>query len=136
MAPPTKGQTRKYERFSRNGFLVRCYRNMLSRVVGVQKREAQYYQGLPILPKTVFYLWSLGDPVFEQLWLRWQAAGLDRKLTPSIDRIDATLGYTLDNMQWVTHSQNSGRLQRRYKSAAWYAAQKDTLEVPHGQIRK
>lgn len=105
-----------YERTNPKGFLMRAYRNMLSRVVGIQKKEAQYYQGLPILPKTVFYCWALADDSdFWPLWWTWQAANLDRKLSPSVDRIDATRGYTLDNMRWVTHSQNSAHIRPEFQ---------------------
>ena len=91
---------------------MRVYRNMLSRVVGIQRR--QVYIGLPILPKQVFYAWAWGDPEFWRLWKRWQASGRQQTFTPSIDRIDETQGYTLDNMRWLTHGDNS-RLTARYK---------------------
>jgi hypothetical protein len=102
---------------------------MLSRVLGVQKKEASYYQGLSILPKNIFYMWAVGDAEFQRLWPIWQASGLDRKLTPSIDRLDVTRGYVLDNMQWLTHSANSGKLTRRdnttrLRGDAWHKAHK------------
>lgn len=100
-------ETHKYERTNPKGFLMRVYRNMLSRVVGIQKREAHFYEGLPILPKQVFYAWSWSDAEFWRLWEQWQSTERVQTLTPSIDRKDATKGYTLDNMQWVTQSENS-----------------------------
>ncbi len=125
MAGATKAWTRQYERFTQRGFLMRVYRNMLSRVLGIQKREAQYYQGLPILPKNVFYMWAVGDAEFQRLWTIWQASNLDCKLTPSIDRPDVTQGYVLDNMQWLPNSVNSGKLTRRdnttrLRGEAWH----------------
>lgn len=126
MAAPTRAQSQKYERTTQSGFLMRAYRNMLSRVLGVQKREAHYYQGLPILPKNVFYMWAFGDEAFQRLWTVWQASGRERRLAPSVDRLDVTKGYTLDNMRWITHAENSGRLTRRNtttrpRGAAWHA---------------
>lgn len=107
---------------------MRAYRNMLSRVVGIQKKEAHYYEGLSILPQNVFRVWAVQDSAFQQLWAIWQKTiPLDRRLTPSIDRKDVLKGYILDNMQWVTHAVNSGRLTRRdnvtrVRGEAWYAA--------------
>ena len=98
--------TRVYER-TKKGKLVRTYRNMTSRILGVQKKKEHLYTGLPILDKNVFYHWSLSDEVFNQLFSVWAESGYDRKLSPSIDRKDPELGYTLDNIRWVTHSENS-----------------------------
>lgn len=106
--------TLAYERTNPKGFLMRAYRNMQSRVTGIQKREAHLYRGLPLLPRPVFYAWSWGDAEFWRLWKTWQAEGRSQRLTPSVDRVDATRGYTLDNMRWVTHSENS-RYRRKYR---------------------
>ena len=104
---------KRYEK-SPKGFLMRTYRNMQSRVEGIQKREAKFYMGLPILSREDFYTWSLStDSDFHGLHTRWTEANYDRRLSPSIDRIDVTLGYVLENMQWITHSANSGKLTRR-----------------------
>lgn len=111
MSAPTREQTQKYERTNPSGFIMRLYRNMWSRVMGIQRREAQYYEGLAILPKTVFYCWALAKTSpFWELWETWQQSGRDKRLTPSVDRIDSTRGYTLDNMQWLTHAENSGKV--------------------------
>lgn len=121
--------TFKYERETHSGFLMRAYHNMKARVNGVQKREAQYYQGLALLPKDEFVAWSLADTAFQALWAAWQAANRDRRLTPSVDRKDVTEGYVLSNMQWVTHAVNSGRLTRRDNTTracgeAWHEARR------------
>lgn len=101
---------RKYERTNPRGYLMRSYRNMLSRVVGIQKKKAHLYLGLTILPKSHFYAWAMADDsAFWPLWHAYQASGRDQRLAPSVDRIDSTEGYTLGNMQWLTHSQNSAK---------------------------
>ena len=111
MSSPTREQSWRYERLNPHGFLVRVYRNMWSRVVGIQRREAHNYEGLPILPKMVFYCWAeMPDSAFWPLWDTWHLSGRSYRLTPSIDRKDATRGYTLDNMQWLTHAENSGKV--------------------------
>jgi hypothetical protein len=100
--------THKYEK-SPKGFLVRLYRNMQSRVTGVQVKKAHLYKGLFILPRDEFYQWALGHPDFNQLFQTWEANQYARKLTPTVDRIDSSVGYELSNMRWLTHSVNSSR---------------------------
>lgn len=100
--------TKKYEK-TKKGFLVRCYRNMLSRVTGVTKNKNHLYLGLDILDKDKFYEYSLNNKDFNNLFLKWENSGYDRKLTPSIDRIDSNNGYLIDNIQWITFSENCKR---------------------------
>lgn len=100
--------TFKYEK-SKKGFLMRAYRNMKSRVTGVQRAKFHLYEGKRLLPKGQFYEWAINNAVFHSLFDAWEASGYDRKLTPSVDRIDSDRGYWLWNMEWVTHSENSRR---------------------------
>ena len=89
---------------------MRTYRNMLSRVSGVQKKKAHLYSGLDILSKEDFYRWSLGKSSgYAGVFDKWVNSGYERRLSPSIDRIDTTKGYVLGNIQWITHSENSSR---------------------------
>lgn len=96
--------SKAYEK-TKQGFLVRCYRNMLSRVTGVQPKGN--YFGKDILEKEHFYYWSLNDKEFNTLFEVWVKGGYLRKSTPSIDRIDSRGGYTVHNIRWLTHSENS-----------------------------
>lgn len=98
--------TKKYEK-TRNGFLMRTYRNMKSRVSGVHWKKAHLYYGLDIMPKNDFYEWSINDNSFNTLFEQWSVNAHDRKLTPSIDRLDTSLGYVNGNVRWITHSENS-----------------------------
>lgn len=100
--------TKRYEK-TIQGFLMRAYRNMLSRVVGVQKKNVHLYANLSILSKSDFYSWSKSNKDFQLLWERWVSSSFDRKLSPSVDRIDSSAGYEVHNMAWVTHSENSRR---------------------------
>lgn len=100
--------TLKYEK-TKKGFLVRTYRNMKSRVEGIQEKKAHLYVGKEILDKEDFYIWALSDHTFNVLFSLWEVQGYDRKLTPSIERVDSACGYKLSNMEWLTHSENSRR---------------------------
>lgn len=97
---------RKYEK-TINGFLMRAYRNMKSRVTGIQKKKFYLYQGKSILPKESFYSWSKNNSNFLALYKYWVSNNYDRRLTPSINRVNSSKGYELANMEWITHSQNS-----------------------------
>lgn len=88
---------------------MRKYRNMQSRVTGVQKQKHHLYDGKYLLPREEFYDWALNHEGFWKLYGNWVQAGYPRKLCPSVDRVDSDRGYQLDNMEWVTHSENSRR---------------------------
>lgn len=98
----------KYEK-TVNGFLMRKYRNMKSRIEGIQKAKHHLYKGKEILSKEDFYNWAKSSKQFYKLFEAWERSGYERKLSPSVDRIDSSKGYTMDNMEWVTHSENSKR---------------------------
>tara|TARA_R110002167_G_scaffold198805_5_gene401947 strand:+ start:5527 stop:5931 length:405 start_codon:yes stop_codon:yes gene_type:complete len=100
--------TFKYER-TPNGFLMRKYRNMKSRIEGVQKAKYHLYKGKELLPKEEFYEWSKNDPEFWRRFKLWEESDYERKLSPSVDRINSEKGYSLDNMEWIDHSENSRR---------------------------
>lgn len=98
--------TKRYEK-TRAGFLMRAHRNMRSRVLGIQRRNAHLYVGKDVLPREEFYQWALSDPAFHVLFTTWEQSGYPRQLAPSVNRIDPLRGYTIDNIEWITHSQNS-----------------------------
>lgn len=100
--------TLKYER-TKAGKLMRIYRNMRSRIEGVQKKKFHLYRGKSLMPKEQFYLWANNSNEFHRLFREWEESGFERRLAPSVDRIDSDLGYELGNLQWVTQSENSRR---------------------------
>lgn len=98
--------TKKYEK-TKKGFLVRMYRNMQSRTCGVQKKKSHLYLGLSLIERDLFYEWALSSEQFHSMFSEWETANYSRKLTPTVDRVDSSIGYELNNMQWLTHSDNS-----------------------------
>jgi len=116
--------TKKYEK-TVGGFLMRACRNMESRAKGIQKLKAHLYRDVSVLPRDEFYQWAKASSEFNRLWNAWEESGHDRKLTPSVDRINSLGSYDLSNMRWITHSENSrlGAIsQRRYLRDAQMAA--------------
>jgi hypothetical protein len=91
------------------GFAMRLYRNMESRVKGIQWQKKHLYENLTILSRQEFYDWFLNNETFKLLFAEYEAQGYPRKLAPSVDRIDSSKGYELDNMEVVTMSENSRR---------------------------
>jgi len=88
---------------------MRLYRNMKSRVSGVQKIKSHLYEGLDIIQKEDFYKWALNNDSFNQLFEDYCKSGYERRLAPSVDRIDSSNGYSIENMEFVTMSENSRR---------------------------
>lgn len=91
------------------GFLMRLYRNMQSRINGVQKAKYHLYRGKSLLSREAFYAWGLASDEFHRLMADYHESGFARRLAPSVDRIDSSKGYSIDNMEWVTMSENSRR---------------------------
>ena len=98
--------TYKYEK-TPNGFLMRKYRNMQSRVLGIQKKKRHLYLGLKLLDRQIFYEWAKDNKNFWLLYNQWIKSNYERRLCPTVNRIDSKKGYLLTNMEWLTHSENS-----------------------------
>lgn len=104
--------TRKYKdrRACKRLRLTNTYSRMLQRIYGrCCPRATGRYAGLSILPRTEFFGWAESDPEFNRLFDAWVASGYERRLSPSIDRIDSKLGYQLHNMQWLTLGENASK---------------------------
>jgi hypothetical protein len=100
-----------YKKATANLFLSKLYSKMYDRVSGRDKyktRGSKYYLGLPILPRDVFYNWAKNHPDFLALYKRWVTSEFDRRLAPSVNRMNSDKGYVLGNIEWVTNSQNCG----------------------------
>ncbi len=81
---------------------------MRRRVQGKDTNRPDLYAGLPILPRDAFVSWAKNHPDFLNLYKQWFTSKFDRRLTPSINRMNSNKGYILGNIEWVTNSQNCG----------------------------
>lgn len=106
---------KEYEK-TPSGFLMRLYRNMKSRILGVQKGKAHLYKNKSLLTKDEFYAWAKTHATFLELFENYKKSNYNRKLAPSVDRVNPALGYQLDNMEWVTMSENSRRASKTRKA--------------------
>ena len=100
--------THAYEK-TQQGFLMRLYRNMKSRILGINKNKAHLYKDKCLLEKELFYEWAKCSPMFMVLFRQYEENGFKRRDAPSVDRKDSSKGYSLDNMEWVTMAVNSQR---------------------------
>lgn len=93
-------------------------RILLYKYYGIRARsEEGYYHtnkytvtGMPYLSKKEFMEWANDNMIkFMELYRVWAKSGFLKRLSPSVDRIDNKLGYTRDNLQWLTHGENSSK---------------------------
>lgn len=99
------------------GLLIKCYSSMISRTQGKVPKTKHLYEGLFVMPKKDFFAWALNNEQYKKLFENWKNADFDRRLTPSINRIDPTKGYYLDNVEFITTSENCSKVRRKKKKS-------------------
>jgi hypothetical protein len=98
---------RKYKRQTKPSYyLGTCYSEISRRVKTYDPLRPNYY-GLEKCTKEEFIYRFINDISFLKLFSSWKKHNYERKFAPSIDRINNKLGYTLDNLQFISQSQNS-----------------------------
>lgn len=86
-----------------HGFLTTTHASIRRRVKNISKGA----YGLPVSDKEDFLNWGKNHPVFLELWQTWTEHGHDFKLTPTACRILPLNGFTLENLEWRTASENA-----------------------------
>ena len=81
----------------------------MSRRVKTPDPSRPNYVGKEICTKEEFVAKFAKSEEFLSLFKNWQDSGFQRREAPSIDRIDNSGGYTLDNMQFIKHVENTNK---------------------------
>lgn len=95
----------KQYRKTKKGHIFLRYWGMKRRIKGTAGKRSSSF-GLDLCPQEEFIGWA-NSPEFNKLWYAWVDSGFSRALTPVVDRIETSKGYSLGNLQWLTLGQNS-----------------------------
>jgi hypothetical protein len=87
-----------------NYFVGRMYTKIKDRVNGNGRAK---YKDLPVCTKEEFLKLAYGSLQLKKLYSDWRVCGYIHKYVPSVDRIDSEKGYTIENIQFLTLSENS-----------------------------
>lgn len=104
----------KFKRKNEPNFFLRTrYTELKQRCTNPKERNIDTYLGLSYCTLNEFLNRFLKDKHFNKLFKNWQKSNFEYKLCPSIDRINPKFGYTLDNIQFLTHSENCTKDQKK-----------------------
>lgn len=87
------------------------YAHMKARAEG-RSTNSSHAAGKEFMAKEEFFDWCKkleNLDTFLILWFAWAEDGFPLWLTPSVDRINPDLGYTADNIQWMSFSDNCAK---------------------------
>jgi len=89
-----------------NYIFLHRYAGIKNRVKVRSTRNYKVY-GMPMCSKEEFFNWCEKNiNVFKKIHKKWKENNYQLKFSPSIDRIDNNKGYLVENMQWLTQSEN------------------------------
>lgn len=112
----------------RNTEYWRTPKGRISQVFSVQKVSSRTRgHQAPAYTAAELLAWALQQGLL-QMVEDWAAAGYDKQLTPSIDRLRVTEGYTLDNIRLVTWQENNDAQYEGRKSCAVITKQNRRVE--------
>ena len=85
-------------------YLTKAYDRMSARI-----KHRKSYANLPICSRREFIEWSLHNDKFIELWSKWRIyeGTPPPTIVPSIDRMIRENGYVLNNLQWISYSENA-----------------------------
>ena len=88
----------------------------ISNLYGAQKYSSKVrgYES-PSYSKEWFSNWLLNETKFYSLYNNWEKSGYLKDLTPSVDRLKDSIGYTKSNIQLVTWKENNSKSHEKQK---------------------
>ena len=122
--------TKRY-RTNPDRYLKHKYYMMKRRCEG--KTNHHSYDGMEIMPFDEWMAWNSKKDVktaFLRLFNDWGRNGWPQGESPSIDRIDNSLGYIKGNLQWMTNAKNTRKhLEELFKKKGEIVMYKDGVEI-------
>lgn len=98
----------KYKtRYNKRFFLRQKYAQVKQRCTNKKRLDHKRYHDKLDIEIEDFYNRFIKDEQFNRLYIDWQESNYEYCKCPSVDRINPKLGYSIDNIQFITHSQNS-----------------------------
>jgi hypothetical protein len=70
------------------------------------KKFGGKYNSLDVCKRNEFYKYAENNAELSLLFEEWIKNNREYKLTPTVDRFDSELGYTIDNIQFMALSDN------------------------------
>lgn len=109
-----KEEKKEYDYYRHRFSIIRIFS---SRYDGIKKRCTKHYKnqrylkvyGSEFISKTEWLEWCYKDNNYKKfinIYNQWVQNNFERKYAPSIDRINSSKTYTVDNIQWLTFSEN------------------------------
>jgi hypothetical protein len=93
-------------------YLGTCYSEISRRCNHFDKQRPNYF-GKKKLSKEQFITKFKNDITFLKLYKNWQKNSFKRKFSPSIDRINNKKDYSLDNLRFISHAENTCKDRRK-----------------------
>jgi len=81
----------------------------------------------PQYSREELYEWAYQNR-YEQLYLQWKSHNFPKSLAPSIDRLNDSLGYSLQNIQLVTWDENNQKMYDQRKTCQRVTQQNKKIE--------
>lgn len=79
----------------------------LTEIYGSQRRHSKNRgHKMPTYTKKELNLWIESQPNYEKVYQDWEFSGFEKMKSPSCDRLNESIGYSLDNIQLVSWGEN------------------------------
>lgn len=113
MTQDRREKNREYLREARRYNFVNIWSKRYAHMKARHDGRATHFshcEGKGLMTRDEFFAWCKDAEtmnVFLAIYFDWCLADFPLGLSPSVDRIDSTLGYIAGNLQWLTFDQNS-----------------------------
>lgn len=94
-----------YKSFDKKPIVM--YEGMIKRCSGKYKKYSTYVGKKVLFTKEEFFDWIFKNQNYIDLYKKWEESGYLLSKCPSVDRIDNNGHYSLENIQIITHMENS-----------------------------